>query len=729
MKKIFFSIFVFCAFLIVYYQNRIDFNIYNLLHIQHASEFKQLQNSFSDEIVFLLETQDKLEKLKELNIKYPVFQSLGMDENKNFKELIKDIALPTFGAYEQIKKDSIGYFSQNSALLFDPFSPRILPISQDFFSLASQSRLFTQFQKIQFDISNNTAYVKEDKKKLYIVLGTLKKHYKNSDLVLFAQNVRDNKIALMSGSALFSAFGQYMGNQEGIAMSVVALLASIAFLLIAFAQIKILYLVIVVMFSLVFGLGLSFLFLEHIHILALVMSASLIGIILDFAIHFICHQEGKKIDRRSIVSMRGVFALCFLIASSGYIVFFFSPLVFLHQIALISIFSLFGALLFSYFCLPSMLEDSIFRSTQSFEIGLKFFETFLSLLRKYKYVVYALIIAFIGLGGYGFLENKAKENIKSYASIPQFLLDDAIAISRLTGAIPPTQVLVLSGCSFSCERDLIMQLKQHKMLQNSKGLAQVFLDQEEQKEVLDIFKSAMSNQEITNIYSQLGIANADQFFKEVTELKPQAISEVLKNPLAKSYQPLYLSQDKRLLLIQPMENLNKDFARLLEQISQKYNAKIEFFDLTEEINEGFELIKNNAITLKLVGLVLAFLLLSLFYGIKRSSKIIAIILMGILLALSILQILGFEVNIFAFFGLILASAVGIDYVLFAQSTQTRSFLRLKSIVCACITSFISFFVLFFSSTYAVSIFGLSAATGILCVAILAILEFNEDALR
>jgi len=75
--------------------------------------------------------------------------------------------------------------------------------------------------------------------------------------------------------------------------------------------------------------------------------------------------------------------------------------------------------------------------------------------------------------------------------------------------------------------------------------------------------------------------------------------------------------------------------------------------------------------------------------------------------------LGVHVNIFAIFGLILASAVGIDYLIFALSEDLSRRERVFGIFAAFITSFISFFALSFSQTPAVSVFGLAVS---LCVA-------------
>lgn len=727
MKKIFLICFVLCAFFIAKNKDKVDLDIYNLLYIQHSKEFKVLENLFSQNIIFITSDKNAIQKIKDLNHDYPIFSHFqeGMGGGEEFKKILKELSLVSFGGYQQLKTNPKEFFLQNASLLFDQLTPRFFSISEDFFSLASYSTLLHQDSKISFDLQENSMVVYDGNQKLFLIIGVLKKGYKNSDLFAFSQRINQDKIALMGGNAVFSAYAQHQGNMEGSIMSIIAFISTLSFLFFAFGNLRILHFGSIVIFSLVFGLGASFVILEKIHILSLVMSASLIGIILDFAIHFVCHQENKKIQKDSIWPMKKIFIIGFLIASSGYVAFLFSPLVLLHQIAVISIFSLLGALLFSYFCFPSFVLGYTFQSTQYFESALQKMQSFNMFLAQYKILLYGGIVVVAVLGSFKAWKAHEMENIKNYASSPQALLEQMQTISTLTAITPYTQMIVLTNCSFSCERELLRELEEKLEIYKTRSIAKFLLDSDEQAEVVRIFQKLSLDKEILEIYAHLGINNAQKFFAQVNSKQIQSIDKVLANPLAHSLSGLYLGENQRLILLQSNKVLsqNKIFLSLLSSFAQKHNAKFEFFDLIDEINHGFELMKHNAVFLKTVGMLLAFVLLCFFFGIKQSLKIIAILILGIFFTLGILGFLSLEINIFAIFGLILASAVGIDYVLFAKNLQIPPVLRLKSIVCASITSIISFFVLFFSSTYAVSIFGLTTALGIACIAFLVVLEF------
>ncbi|WP_180997567.1 hypothetical protein [Campylobacter concisus] len=143
-----------------------------------------------------------------------------------------------------------------------------------------------------------------------------------------------------------------------------------------------------------------------------------------------------------------------------------------------------------------------------------------------------------------------------------------------------------------------------------------------------------------------------------------------------------------------------------------HNAfSLNFADL---LNESLTQAKELALKLKIAAIVIAFLLLWFYFSALISALVMGIIIFGVLLTLFIFAVFGINLSIFGVFGLILASAVGIDYMIFALNEGLSEKERIYGIFCAFITSFISFFALSFSQTAALSVFGLSVS---LCVLI------------
>lgn len=119
----------------------------------------------------------------------------------------------------------------------------------------------------------------------------------------------------------------------------------------------------------------------------------------------------------------------------------------------------------------------------------------------------------------------------------------------------------------------------------------------------------------------------------------------------------------------------KDIARFDEILSLN---DFKFYDLTQMINENLTSVKINAIYLKLFGILLAFVLLYFVFDLKK-----ALVLTGLIFGVSVVTLtiflLLFDINIFVVFGVILASAVGIDYLLFSLKKHP---VRIKFLVLA-----------------------------------------------
>ena len=151
----------------------------------------------------------------------------------------------------------------------------------------------------------------------------------------------------------------------------------------------------------------------------------------------------------------------------------------------------------------------------------------------------------------------------------------------------------------------------------------------------------------------------------------------------------------------------------IKALLDAHNAR--FIDFNASINSGFDSIKRNAIALKILAFLSAFVILSACFGLKMGAIMTLLVLLATLLSLCALIMCGISVNIFSIFGLILASVVGIDYMIFAlHKSRIRAIL---GIILASLTSIISFVILATSQFGALFAFG--SATS-LCMALCAL---------
>ena len=217
------------------------------------------------------------------------------------------------------------------------------------------------------------------------------------------------------------------------------------------------------------------------------------------------------------------------------------------------------------------------------------------------------------------------------------------------------------------------------------------------------------NQRAVHIYEKFGF-NKDEIRDEILKILREnelGVSEILALKSMKDFKKFMLDKNTSVAYV---SGFVKGAAS--DEVLERHNAFS--LNFASSLNESLTQAKELALKLKIAALVVAFLLLWFYFSALISALVMGIIVFGVLLTLFIFAIFGINLSIFGVFGLILASAVGIDYMIFALNGSLSEKERVFGIFAAFITSFISFFILSFSQTAALSVFGLSVS---LCVLI------------
>lgn len=136
-------------------------------------------------------------------------------------------------------------------------------------------------------------------------------------------------------------------------------------------------------------------------------------------------------------------------------------------------------------------------------------------------------------------------------------------------------------------------------------------------------------------------------------------------------------------------------------------------DKSSHLNQTFQEARNQAVWLKLFSFLLAGFLLLFFFGWKKSFKMLLIPVFSVLSVISIFGWINLPINLFSVFGLLLVSAISIDYIAYISTVSEPLSIKRKTISLAAVTSLISFGLLGLSSTPAVASFGWSVSLGIL----------------
>lgn len=680
-----------------------------------------MNKNLSSSILFLFDNISNIDTVSQLNNKYNIFKSINTGAASNYESFINDIDLLKTAALkrsylEDIKDNSTDFFNKHIDALLNSFIIKILPLEKDFFMLSSYSALLESGGNFKYDIKNDVLYTVYNNKTYYMVQAVLYDKYNPTHLLYLVQDLKRSlgSSVIISGGALFNADGHKQGINESIYMTILSILLSALILLTAFRKKSILYLMTTIIFSLTLGLAGCIFIFGTIHILSIIVSASLIGLVVDFSLHWLANNQNKVIKSSSIRLIVKYLIVNFIITAVGYMLFMFSFMLLLQQIAVISIITLFASLLYTIFFLPYILDGAYYTTSNIFN---KIFHKYLKsidFLMSYRLFVLLITAVIIIAGSIKLIATSTfSDNIKNYSSINKDFLKDTIIAGDITGMKNPSNYLVIDNYTIDKEHKLIISLLENNLINNYKGLSQVFLSVPEQAVLKDIFSKSKDNSSIINMYIETGLDKnfIEEEFNKALSFKIMDINEILNINTAAPFRYFYQNNHGVVFF-----ESNKSYNDLMDNNTFKnilflYDA--EYYNLVEMINMYFSQIKSHAVILKLIGIFVGFFILSIVFSLKKSLKISFAVLLSLLFAISIFSILSIDINIFAVFGFILAGAVGIDYAVLMLNENINELDRYFGIFTSALTSIVSFVILTTSATYAVFTFGLSVALSLL----------------
>ena len=695
------------------------FSLINFKDAKEAKVLKEVQDEMASNFLVLVNSKELAKNVQSLALKSSLFKSFEASIDVNLNDIKSDIngskiALLSRADLELLKSDKNAFFKKRAEEIFNSFSFRLLNINDDFFSLSSG--FSAKNGNVSLNLAELMLEVKDGAKSFFLLKGELKKGASSEGLINFYNELNALKVGqnelFVHSSALYQAFSKQKNESESLYMSAVSLSLTAIFLMLAFRNLRIFYVIFIAAFGFSVAFAGTLLCLNELNILTILISTSLIGLMFDYILHWLSKNEGEAIRASSIKNMLKIFLLGLLITLSGYLAFTFSDLRLLKEVALFSAFALVAAFLASYFFMPLVFEGVKFYRSKVFDAFLTKFCKLSDMAARHlgvKFLAISLILLAIFLGFD--LKNLSKsENVKDYSNMPKSLLADSSYILSLTGNNQNTMIVTRSsGDILGDEKSLLDELKKRNLIKDDSSLSDMFLSKSEQRQLKEAFKEALDDEQVYVIYEKFGFSK-DEVQSEILKVLSQkelGVSEILALKSMNDFKKFVLDENASVAYASGfIKGAQSD------EVLKRHNAfSLNFAD---SLNESLTQAKELALKLKIAALVVAFLLLWFYFSAIISALVMGIIIFGVFLTFFIFAIFGVNLSIFGVFGLILASAVGIDYMIFALNESLSEKERIYGIFCAFITSFISFFTLSFSQTAALSVFGLSVS---LCVLI------------
>lgn len=633
---------------------------------------------------------------------------------------------------EQLTADPAAYAQRRARELTDPFSSSgLVPVDQDWLGLTRRAeQALRPGGAVQYDMGTGTLQAEQGGKHWVLVRAETRADAFDTDAPQdLAARIDEARQALhaegaellITGGPLFAAAGRAQAVKESGWIGSIALAGIVIVLLLALRRARALLAFIPVAVGLLTGAVACVAVFGSIHVLTLVIGASLIGVAVDFPMHWLGKSYGMP-DWQAWPALRRVLpGLTISLAASlvGYVALAFTPFPALTQTAVFSAAGLLGAYACTVCQLPAWMNGWRPRPwpplLHAAEAAMRLRDRVAR--RRLLLAVGALGLVAIMAGGISRLV--IQDDLRQWLSLPAPLLQQARQIGDITGFTPTSQFFLVRAPDADelLRRQAQVARKLDALIQRGDLAAYNSLNQlmspVQSQQALGQRLAALAGQpQVWKPLTDLGIPYEalQQELQSYATLPALTIDAALQGPLAERWRAQWLGvQDGQAAGMVTLLGLRN--ATALDGIAQDLPG-VELVDRSGDLNRMFASTRVEAAELKLLSYGVAAALLLLTLGRAATWRILAVPLAATACALAALGYLGQPLTLFSLFGLLLVSAIGVDYAIFMYERVAGAAASLVGILLGAVTTLLSFGLLAVSQTPAIANFGMAVALGV-----------------
>ncbi|MGQ8820873.1 MMPL family transporter [Bibersteinia trehalosi] len=634
------------------------------------------------------------------------------------------------------------YFQAYAEQLANPFQQQnLLPLNQDWLGFGRFALSAAQgLSSLKWHSENGMLYQESDAPNEKMTWVAIHAELAQADLIspslALLNLVEESKQQiqaqhgklLATGTSLFAAYAKQQAETESVLMSSLGIGFTLLLLLGVFRSLRVLWLFLPIAVGMLCGITATVLGFGHIHILTLVIGTSLIGVLIDFPLHWLSGALSNPNwqPQQAMNRLRFSFLISLLVTLLGYLLLGFTPLTVLKQTALFSAVALMTAMLATVLFLPKLFTK--YRKGGFYTRPLfRYFRADIKPAPTLKIVGFIMVGFFLILG---ISKTHWQDDIRHWVALPENLLADAQQISRITQTDLGSQYFLVTAENddnlLNKEQNLTQQLlllQQQGKIHSFQALSQWIMSPQQQKAFTQQLARQIQPEDYA-VLSEIGIepAHIQQAIEAFAQEKPISLKSALQTELGQAWRSLYLGelaqgQVASMVKISGLQNV-------AEMTPLANGVDIFWQDKRAYLNQAFEQSRNQAAWLKVVSFGLAGLLLGYFFGLRHTARMLLVPFGAILASMALFGWLGLPISLFAMFGLLLVSAISIDYTAYMQTAEEPLAAKRIAVLLAATTTLISFLLLSQSHTPAVASFGLSVSLGIVFSVIFTFKIFN-----
>ena len=732
---------------------RFDSNIMALLpesqqeaHIQAAT--KQMSEQFSKQLLLLLSADDEATLRQAVPI---VAQHLsGLDQvadidwqlNPQHLNALQDELYPyRFSLLDPasrrylLNKDFQSIKERALTALYNPLSAGKRSLVDDPFNFFLELNK-NKAHNLQVRVADSLLKVQNAPKPTYLIALTLTEQPFSAAFqraILNAINSHQDLFAAssiklqMSGMLLHAELAARQANKEIFSIGIASMLAIIVLILLVFRRFKtVILLFIPLAIGCLVASSVTLIAFTKIHLITLAFGAGLIGVSIDYSLHFLCERRASA-HATALAKILPALLLGLLSSVLAYTAQALSPFPGLQQMAVFSAVGLIASWLTVVLWLPWFTQ---YETQQELPAAALLNKSQLFFYRLGQQRLWPVLLAvLLALSVKTISDSSSLDDIRLLQTSPPSLLAEETNAQNLLGKSSSSQFLLISAKTLNeCLQKeesispLLNKWVSDGTLSGYQSLAQQLPSIERQQENLALVQQ-LYDQQLTAFYQQLGLtasqaANTLQSFNN-------------KNHLALS-SDIWLQQDssKPLLnLLISSENANNQstIIRFIGPIDDKAKVAlhtladthdgIDYIDQVSSINQLIRTVRNEMTTLVLIAYAVVLLILFGRYKFQVWRVTLPPFLASIF-TLALLVNIEQGLNLFHLMALLLVLGIGLDMGIFLNEKSHRSHTWL-AVSLSSLTSLLAFGLLTFSQTPILHHFGLTTLIGLSLVWLLA----------
>ena len=464
-----------------------------------------------------------------------------------------------------------------------------------------------------------------------------------------------------------------------------------------------------------FGVMSSWVIFDSIHIFTIVFGSSLIGVVVDYSLHYFYHHLTSDVQRYSpggTKSLKRAMMLSLLTSLLGYSALACTDLGLLKKVAVFSCVGLFMAWISVIALGAKVVKRSIVVRQSMLIILIDFLSRIFARsplgLSRVALILAGISTIFLAIGGVD-----VNDDPREFFHVSDELLNQERVVAQLSQVYEPGRYLIVTGNAISELYEELGAFYQ-TLGEQSRHLRSILDYVPSQQDQLANYqlqsKLYQDGGVIDLFFRKLGfpIEKANQLKREYKAFRGRTLDFPTLNALIPSLPKLLIQREGAQYAVVLIKQ-GADLDAIQRAASLEGNIHY-----VSTLDDSISALKDQRVTgswLLILAYLLVGVLLFFYYRSLSSLSLLLIPAFSSLLTIALLQLIGQPITIFHVVALFLVLGLGMDYIVFSKEMVDSQHVTQQAILLSAITSLLSFGLLAFSSIPIVSAFGSTILIG------------------